>query len=140
MKIRNLCHSCYQHQYHIVWGTKYRRKYLKDYVKFELEKNLKEILKEYPTLDLVMINTNQDHVHLQIEISPDISVAAVVRILKSKSSFAIKKKFKFIREIYLDGSIWSVGYFSSTVGLNEKTISKYIQWQGKQDSPQNLNL
>ena len=140
MKIRNLCHSCYQHQYHIVWGTKYRRKYLKDYVKFELEKNLKEILKEYPTLDLVMINTNQDHVHLQIEISPDISVAAVVRILKSKSSFAIKKKFKFIREIYLDGSIWSVGYFSSTVGLNEKTISKYIEWQGKQDSPQNLNL
>ena len=121
-------------------GNEISKKYLKDYVKFELEKNLKEILKEYPTLDLVMINTNQDHVHLQIEISPDISVAAVVRILKSKSSFAIKKKFKFIREIYLDGSIWSVGYFSSTVGLNEKTISKYIQWQGKQDSPQNLNL
>ena len=140
MKIRNLCHSCYQHQYHIVWGTKFRRKYLKDYVKFELEKNLQETIKEYPTLEIVMINTNQDHVHLQIEISPDLSVAAVVRMLKSKSSLAIKKKFKFIRELYLDGGIWSVGYFSSTIGLNEKTIAKYIEWQGKQDSPQKLDL
>ena len=140
MKIRNLCHSCYQHQYHIVWGTKYRRKYLKDYVKFELEKVLKETIKEYPTLEIVMINTNEDHVHLQIEISPDLTVAAVVRMLKSKSSFALKKKFKFIREMYLDGSIWSVGYFSSTIGLNEKTIEKYIAWQGKKDTPQKLEL
>lgn len=140
MKIRNLCHSCYQHQYHIVWGTKYRRKYLKDYVKFELEKVLKETIKEYPTLEIAMINTNQDHVHLQIEISPDLSVAAVVRILKSKSSFALKKKFKFIREMYLDSSIWSVGYFSSTIGLNEKTIAKYIEWQGKKDTPESLEL
>ena len=140
MKIRNLCHSCYQHQYHIVWGTKYRRKYLKEYVKFELEKNLKETIKEYPTLGIVMINTNEDHVHLQIEISPDLSVAAVVRMLKSKSSFSLKKKFKFIKEMYLDSSIWSVGYFSSTIGLNEKTIEKYITWQGKKDTPQKLNL
>ena len=140
MEIRNLCHSCYQHQYHIVWGTKYRRKYLKEYVKFELEKNLKETIKEYPTLEIAMINTNQDHVHLQIEISSDLSVAAVVRILKSKSSFALKKKFKFIREMYLDSSIWSVGYFSSTIGLNEKTIAKYIEWQGKKDSPEKLGL
>ncbi len=87
-----------------------------------------------------MINTNQDHVHLQIEISPDLSVAAVVRILKSKSSFALKKKFKFIREMYLDSSIWSVGYFSSTIGLNEKTIAKYIEWQGKKDTPESLEL
>ena len=140
MRIRNLCHSCYQHQYHLVWGTKYRRKYLKEYVKLELVKNLKETIKNYPTLKIVEINTDQDHLHLQIEIPPDQTVAAVVRILKSKSSFALKKKFKFIREMYLDGSIWSVGYFSSTIGLNEKQITDYIEWQGKRDLPKTIEL
>ncbi|AKM82674.1 TPA: IS200/IS605 family transposase [Candidatus Berkelbacteria bacterium] len=140
MRIRNLCHSCYQHQYRIVWGTKCRRKYLKEYVKIELIKNLKETIKKYPTLEIIEINTNEDHLHLQIEIPPDLSVAAVVRILKSKSSLALKKKFKFIREIYLDSSIWSVGYFSSTIGLNEKQIRKYIKWQGKEDLPKQLEL
>lgn len=140
MRIRHLCHSCYQHQYHLVWGTKYRRKYLKEYVKFELAKNLKETIKTYPTLKIIEINTDEDHIHLQVEISPDLSVAAVVRMLKSKSSFTLKKKYKFIREMYLDSSIWSVGYFSSTIGLNEKQIQKYIEWQGKKDLPQKLDL
>ncbi|OIO33516.1 MAG: hypothetical protein COZ49_00095 [Candidatus Yonathbacteria bacterium CG_4_10_14_3_um_filter_47_65] len=140
MRIRNLCHSCYQHQYHLVWGTKYRRKYLKEYVKVELIKNFKETIKNYPTLRFVEINTDEDHVHLQVEIPPDLTVAAVVRILKSKSSFVLKKKFKFIREMYLDSSIWSVGYFSSTIGLNEKQIRDYIEWQGKKDLQKTIEL
>ena len=38
--------------------------------------------------------------------------------------------------MYLEGSIWSVGYFSSTIGLNEEHIKKYIEYQGKMDRPQ----
>ena len=86
------------------------------------------------------MNTDLDHVHLQMEIPPNISVAMAIKTLKACSSIELKKKFKFIREMYLDGSIWSVGYFSSTVGLNEKQIQKYIEWQGKQDLPQELDL
>lgn len=140
MRIRNLNHSTYQHQYHIVWGTKYRRKYLKEYVKLELIKNLNSTVKKYPTLEIVNLNTDEDHIHMQIEISPDLSVSAVVRKLKSASSLHLKKKFKFIKEMYLDGGIWSVGYFSSTIGLNESQIQKYIAWQGKKDFPEQLDL
>ena len=35
--------------------------------------------------------------------------------------------------MYIDGSIWSVGYFVSTIGLNEEAIKKYIANQGKAD-------
>ena len=35
----------------------------------------------------------------------------------------------------VDG-IWSIGYFVSTVGINESTIRKYVQMQGKEDSGQ----
>ena len=98
-----------------------------------LKKAFYETIKKYPTLYIHALNTDQDHVHLQIEIPPNLTVAAVVQRLKSESSAVLKKKFKFIRDMYLDGSIWSVGYFVSTVGLNEEMIKKYIASQGRSD-------
>ena len=133
MRMRSLNHSRYQIEYHIVWGTRYRYKYLKDYVKLELRRYLYSATKKYPTLHIFSFNTDQDHVHIQIEIPPNLSVAAVVRILKSESSIHLRKKFKFIQRMYLDGSIWSVGYFVSTVGINEAMIKKYIENQGRKD-------
>jgi putative transposase len=38
------------------------------------------------------------------------------------------KKFPFIREVYRsEMSLWSIGYFVSTVGANEETIRAYIE-------------
>ena len=87
------------------------------------------------------LNTDQDHVHMQIEIPPNIAISDVVRVLKSHSSLALRKHFKFIREMYLEkDGIWSVGYFSSTIGLDEERIKRYIAWQGKKDKPQKFRL
>ena len=133
MRMRSLNHSRYQIEYHIVWGTRYRRRYIKEYTKQELRKYLFAATKKYPTLYIHSFNTNEDHVHLQIEIPPNLSIAAVVQRLKSESSQHLKKRFKFIRDMYLDGSIWSVGYFVSTVGLNEEMIKKYIVSQSRRD-------
>jgi putative transposase len=140
MRIKSLNHSVYKHQYHIVWGTKYRRKYLKEYVKLELLKSFKNTLEKYPTLHMNLVNVNQDHVHLQIEIPPNISVAKVVQVLKQSSSIYLKKKYKFIQRMYLEDSIWAVGYFSSTVGLNEKQVQRYIEFQGQQEIPKQIDL
>lgn len=141
MRIQNLNHSTYQHQYHIVWGTQGRRKILKPYVLAELKKALYEVTKRYPTLWIESMNADDDHVHLQIEIPPNVAVSDAVSKLKSLSSFHLQKKFKFIKEMYLEkDGIWSVGYFSSTIGLNETQIRKYIAWQGKKDVPQKSRL
>jgi len=141
MRIQHLNHSTYQHQYHIVWGTRARRKILQSYVLPELKKSLYEVTKKYPTLWIETINTDLDHVHLQIEIPSNITVSDAVGKLKAMSSRHLRARFKFIREIYLEkDGIWSVGFFSSTVGLNEEKIRKYIEWQGKKDKPQRLRL
>ena len=140
MRTRRLNHSIYQTQYHIVWGTKYRRKYLKEYVKNEFIASCYAVVKKYPTLFIHSINTDEDHVHLQIEVPPNVTIAAVVQKLKIESSINIKKRFKFVREMYIDGSIWSVGYFVSTIGLNEERIRKYIEYQGKHDGAKTLRL
>lgn len=141
MKTKSLNHSTYAHLYHIVWGTKHRRKWLKDYVKEELITSLYQTCKKYPTLYLTAVNTDQDHVHIQIEIPPNIAVADTVQKLKANSSFAIQKKFKFIKDMYLEwDGIWSVGYFSSTNGLNDEQVRKYIEYQGRQEMPQTTKL
>ena len=141
MRTRSLNHSTYKLQYHIVWGTKYRYKWLKDYVKPELRKSFQETCKRYPALHLFETNTDKDHVHIQIEIPPSIAIADAVKALKGASSLLLKKKFKFIREMYLEkDGIWSVGYFVSSIGLNEQTIRKYIEYQGRKEKPQTTKL
>lgn len=141
MKTKHLNHSTYKLQYHIVWGTKARRKWLKDYVKTALKQSLYESCKKYPTLFIHTINTDQDHVHIQVEIPPNIAISDAVQQFKGASSIIIRKKFKFIREMYLEkDGIWSVGYFVSSVGLNEQTVKKYIEWQSKKEKPQTTRL
>ena len=139
MRIRSLNHSAYQLQYHIVWGTKYRRKFIIPAVKHELLKILYETVKKYPTLHIFTVNTNRDHVHLQLEAPPSITIASVVQKLKATSSLHLQKRFKFVREMYLEKEgIWSVGYFVSSIGLNEAQIKKYIEWQDTHDVPQTI--
>jgi len=139
MRIQSLNHSTYELMYHIVWGTKYRRKWLKPYVRHELERCFKETTEKYPTLHIEAMNTDEDHIHLQIEIPPDIAIADAVRALKSHSSLELRKRFKFIRQMYLEkDGIWSVGYFVSSVGADEERVRRYIERQGEQEKPQTL--
>ncbi len=140
MRTNSLSHSVYRHQYHIVWGTKYRKKYLKEYVKLELITSFENTIEKFPTLHLDLVNVNEDHVHIQIEIPPNISVAKAVQVLKQNATIHLRKKFKFIKRMYLESSIWGVGYFSSTVGLNEKQIRKYIEYQGQQEIPKQIEI
>jgi putative transposase len=107
---------------------------LKPYVRKELLGFWFELLKtKYPTLYIHEINTGDDHVHMMIEIPPTIPVCEAIQKLKAHASIYLKQKFPFIKRIYEDGAIWSVGYFVSTVGLNEEQIRKYIQKQNMFD-------
>ena len=133
MRIRQLNHSVYQLQYHIVWGTKYRRKILKHYVKKELIKSMYRVLRKNKDWYMYNINTDNDHVHIQIEIPPKYKISSVVREMKSKTSRDLRKRFKFIDRMYKNSGIWSVGYFVSSIGLNEKQIKKYIDNQSRYD-------
>jgi putative transposase len=139
MRIRKLNHSIYQVQYHVVWITKYRRKILKQYVKKELIKGIYKVLRRHPEWYMKKINVGkEDHIHIQIEIPPKERVSDVIREIKSCTSSDLKKRFKFIEKIYGKGGMWSVGYFVSTIGLNEEQVSKYIEYQSKEDKGEDV--
>jgi len=136
-----LSHSVYQHQFHIVWGTKYRRKYIIPAVKDELTRMIFDLIKTQPALHLEALNTDLDHIHLQLEIPPNILESDVIQRIKWETSIKLKKRFKFINKMYLKRqSVWSAGYFSSTIGLNEEEIRRYIKYQGRMDKPQQVKL
>ena len=141
MRIRSLAHTVYQHQFHIVWGTKYRRKFITPAVKVELVRMIFDWVKTQPELHIETLNTDLDHIYMQIEIPPSILECEVVQRIKWVTSIKLKKKYSFINKIYLKRqSVWSTGYFSSTIGLNEEEIRRYINHQGRKDRPTQVKL
>ncbi len=140
MRIQRLNHSVYKLEYHLVWGTKYRAKILKPYVKKKLLDSFQQTEFLYPTLHILKVNMAEDHVHLIVEIAPSVSIATMVQKLKSHSSMELKRKFKYIREMDDGCGVWSVGYFVSSVGLNERVIAKYVANQDKHDRPRNASF
>ena len=95
---------------------------------------LDEVRKYYPEIEYIERNIQPDHVHIVINFPPKYSIAQVVQIIKQNTGKALRDKFEFIRERYYGrGGIWSVGYFVSTVGLDEETIRRYVKYQEKED-------
>lgn len=74
-----------------------------------------------------------DHVHMLVAIPPKYSVAQVMGYLKGKSSLMIFDRHANLKYKYGNRKFCAVGYYVSTVGLNEKTITKYIREQEASD-------
>ena len=137
MRFRKSTHSVYNTQYHIVWTPRYRRKILVKGVKEYLEKLFNNIDGIDEDIEVRKVNVQADHVHMVIVIPPRVSVASVIKYMKSLSGKKLKEKFNFMKKaIYGRGGIWSRGYCVSTVGLNEKAIMDYVEYQYKEDTGQ----
>ena len=120
--------------YHVVWIPRYRYKILVKGVAEYLAIKFDEVRKWYPELEYVERNIQPDHVHLVVSFPPKFSIARMVQIMKSNTGRAMAEKFEFIKQRYYGrGGIWSVGYFVSTVGLDEATIRRYVEYQEKED-------
>ena len=134
METRRQAHCVYRCEYHIVWITRYRNKVLVNNLQTYLLNKLDEVRKSYPEIEFIERSIQTDHIHLVISFPPKYSIAKVVNILKSNTAKAMKDKFNFLQNRYRGREgIWSVGYFASTVGLDEETIKRYVRYQGKED-------
>ncbi|HLG18971.1 MAG TPA: IS200/IS605 family transposase [Bdellovibrionota bacterium] len=134
MELRRQAHCVYRCMYHLVWIPRYRYSMLVDGVSQYLLIKLDEVRKYHPEIEYIERNIQPDHVHIVVSFPPKYSIASVVRIMKSNTGRALREKFEFIRERYYGrGGMWSVGYFASTVGLDEDMIKRYVRYQEKED-------
>ena len=137
MEYRKLSHSVYYCRYHIVLVSKYRRRIFNEGIFAYFKIKLEEIRKHYPLLEVEEVNQDADHVHLLLSVPPTMSVGNAVGIIKANTAKSLKQKFPFLKEVYWGtDSVWSSGYFVSTVGITEEVVRKYIEMQGKEDSGQ----
>jgi len=139
MEMRKQAHAVYYTRYHVVISTKYRRKVLKKGMSEYLKKKIYQVMNFHPDIEIHEVNTDIDHMHLLITVPPKMSVSHVVGMMKANTGKAMRKKFKFLDKVYWGTEgIWSIGYFVSTIGINEEVIRKYIEKQGREDCGQTL--
>src|SRR5499433_3684324 len=134
MKIKLSAHGAYHHQYHVVWIPKYRNKILKGELQQYLEKGLCDITTFHPDLEIETLSLQVDHIHLVIVMPPKYAVSDIVGKIKANTSREIRKRFPWVKKIYWRNEFWSVGFFSSTVGVNEDVIKRYVEFQEKVDT------
>ena len=131
----------YDLYYHIVWCVKYRHKILLNDIKDDLIDIIKNICINN-NYELVEINTDLDHVHLLIGLSPQDSIPVVMKTLKGVSARLLNSKHKnelskvlYGGHIWLyGGHIWSPSYYIATTSDNiMDNIKEYIINQGNED-------
>ena len=124
----------YDLYFHIVWCVKYRHKILNGKVKEDFI-NIITNLCINNNYELVEINTDLDHVHMLIGLSPQDDIPTVLKTLKGVSARLLNQKHKeIISQKLWGGHIWSPSYYIATTSDNlMDNIKTYIKNQGEKD-------
>ncbi len=133
MTFHRSSHAVFECQYHIIWSTKYRKRVLtlaneREYC----EKVLIKAAAEYG-MHVMVLEVDEDHVHIQIEIPPQRSVGKAIGILKSVSARLCFKRFPYLKKKLWAGELWGASYFARTVGegVNAEMVKRYISRHGE---------
>ncbi len=127
---KSLSHCKYLVQYHLIWCPKLRFSVLKDNIDQSLKQILQEIAERYG-YEIIEMEVMPDHLQLFVSTKPTVAATDVVRSFKSLSAIELFKKYPSLKKFYSRcGSLWSKGYFVSTIGkVSAETVQKYIQEQ-----------
>ncbi|HEX4068637.1 MAG TPA: IS200/IS605 family transposase [Candidatus Babeliales bacterium] len=115
--------------YHLVWIPKYRKRVLNG----EIADRIKELLYEcadFQRWKIEELNIQPDHIHMLVQMNPDVSVSRMVQLFKGMTSKVVREEFPELKEFLWGKSFWSDGYFAETSGqVNENRIREYIRNQ-----------
>lgn len=124
VKEEHFVHSC---QYHVIFCPKYRRRVLENGIDLSLKKAIKEKEKEYK-YKVIELEVMPDHVHLLLQISPQVSVKEVVGQIKGYTSNKLHKMYPALHKRL--PTMWTRSCFISSCGaVTLEAVKKYIEDQ-----------
>ena len=131
-KYETYSHAKTKLRYHLIFSTKYRRKFLNDIRDSVLSAfNYAESISQFKIL---IMEVDKDHIHILITFKPNISISQVVRRLKQITTIYLwENNERFLKKFYWKNKkiLWTGGYFASTIGeVSEETLKHYIENQG----------
>ena len=122
-------HTKHRLMYHLVWIPKYRKRVLRGKIAIRIEELLRQCA-EINGWRIDEINIQPDHVHMLVQIKPNVSISKAVQLFKGGSSKVIRAEFPELEEFLWGDSFWGDGYFAETAGkIDLAIIKKYIQDQ-----------
>ena len=124
----------YDLNFHIVWCVKYRHKIIKGKIKEDFINIITNICKNNG-YEILEINTDLDHVHLLLGLSPQDSIPVVIKTLKGVSARLLNQLHRSeLSKVLYAGHIWSPSYYIATNSDNVmENIKNYIKNQGEKD-------
>lgn len=132
-RFKKLSHVVYYHVYHIVWTPKYRYKILTGKVKDFVEESIRSLC-EWKRAEILELTVQPDHIHIVVSLPPKISVSSFMGIIKGKTAIKLFKSFPGLKQKpYWGNHFWARGYCSSTLGLDEEKVRKYVKYQEDQE-------
>ena len=130
--VNSLTHTKWNCKYHIVFAPKYRRKVAYGTLKRDIANILSALCKR-KGVKIVEAEICPDHVHMLVEVPPNISISSFVGYLKGKSTLMIFERHANLKYKYGNRHFWCRGYYVDTVGKNAKKIAEYIKNQLQED-------
>ena len=130
---RSHWHCVYHMKYHLVLVTKYRRKCFTASIIDRLKQIFEDPCAKWD-IKLHEFNGEADHVHLLLEMHPNIMPSKFINSIKTVSSRLIRKEFsEHLCKYYWKPVLWTRAYCLLTAGgAPIEVLKKYIQ---KQENP-----
>lgn len=120
----NVVYSC---RYHVVFCPKYRRAVLVDGVDVRFKEIAAQVASEL-SFEVVEMEVMPDHVHLLLDVDPQLGVHRAVKRIKGRTSHDLRSEFPWLKSRI--PSLWTNSYFVSTVGgAPLAAVKRYIEAQ-----------
>ena len=122
----NIRYSC---QYHVLFCTKWRRRVLTEKIAAHLRQLIEAGQEEFG-YHLYGLDVSSDHVHLLLEISPDVSVCGVIGKIKGRTSHVLRETYQELRSRI--PTLWTrVNLISSVGNVSLGDIEAFLEEQRK---------
>ena len=133
-KLKPHYHCVYKLTYHLVSVTKNGRKCFTGAMLDRLKEIITDLCQTWE-VGLLEFNGETDHVHLLIDMHPNIMPSTFINNLKTVTSRLMKKEFaEHLAEFYWKPVLWTRAYcLLRTGGATIDTIRQYIEKQERPD-------
>jgi putative transposase len=120
---------------HLLWVSKYRRRFLTGHVAVRARDILRQIALEHE-IEILTGRVSSDHVHLFVSYQPSQNISQLMQWLKDKSSQLLMFEFAQLRTQFQAGQLWARGYLAITSeDLTDDMITHYLELQEREPVP-----
>ena len=126
-------HNVYLLTYHIVFVTKYRKPVINEEISEFLKDHIAYLCGRFGA-ELLTAETDRDHIHLLVSMTPTTAPSDLIRVLKTQTSREIHQDERMDghvkKYIYGNAPLWQPSYFIATTGTTVmEKVREYIDSQ-----------